>query len=240
MHLENEAPGVYRFNDTHPFEIGTAGKMLNGIDYERESGAVRMDEKAVLRKLTGVDEARIIMLEQAHGDTIIQVSEPPGKNEPVYGQADGLITDREGICLVIRTADCVPVFAMDPRKMVLGAAHSGWRGCRLGIAGKLVSAMAGTYGCDPATVRVCILPSIGPRSYEVSADVAAHFPGETLRRGSALYLDLWKSVERALIHAGVPPDNVYTAGICTMEARADFYSHRNGEKGRNLNFGFIR
>jgi YfiH family protein len=148
--------------------------------------------------------------------------------------ADGLITDRQGIALVITAADCVPVYLYDPVRRVIGVVHAGWRGTVAGVAAEAVRAMREHYGCDPADIHAAIGPSIGPCCYEVDEAVAGpvrqHFGdgAEGLLRPSARagrhMLDLWAANRLELTSAGV--GQVHVAGACTACQRDRFFSHR--------------
>jgi YfiH family protein len=48
------------------------------------------------------------------------------------------------------------------------------------------------------------------------------------------FLDLWQANRRALLLAGLAPENIYIDGICTAETTELFYSHRaeQGQAGR--------
>ena len=43
--------------------------------------------------------------------------------------ADGSITQTKDISLAILTADCTPIFFIDLSNKIIGAVHSGWKGC---------------------------------------------------------------------------------------------------------------
>jgi YfiH family protein len=180
------------------------------------------------------------MLKQVHGCEIIDVRSYPAGSAPYFAEADGIITALRGICLVIRTADCVPVFALDSERKVLGAVHSGWRGCQLGIAGKLIEEMERIYGSSPKNIHTFILPSIGPESYTVNMDVAKYFPEEMSISGGLIFLNLWKSVSSCMLKAGILPENIFSSEICNMKNNDEYFSHRKGDSGRNLNFGYIK
>jgi polyphenol oxidase len=238
--LEKDNNGVYRLRS--PFAglgIGVVAKSASTVNYSMEPDSVRRSELAMLGGFTGLPETDILSLNQLHGDEILDADAGERGAGPVYGDADGLITRRSGRCLVIRTADCVPVFAYDHVKKVLGAAHSGWRGTRLSIARKLVREMARRGSSSCRDIHVFILPSIGPRSYTVGRDVADLFPGDVTERDGALRLDLWRNIERTLAEEGIPAENIFNARRCTLEESGEFFSHRGGDSGRNLNFGYI-
>ncbi len=238
--FEKNSTGEYRLHT--PFSslaIGVVAKTANPVDYSASPDTVRAAEKRVLGKLTGLDTKNILALNQLHGDSIIAIHEMPREDILIFGEADGLMTALPGICLVIRTADCVPVFAYDRARHVIGAAHSGWRGTRLAIARNMVRQMKERYGSSPEDIHAYILPSIGPESYTVGRDVADLFPGDITEHNGLLRLSLWRNIERSLRDEGIPDVNIFNAGMCTLVMKDEFFSYRAGDAGRNLNFGFL-
>ncbi len=220
-------------------EIGIAARRANTIDYSDESPRIRRREKELLGAHIGAPTRAILMLNQVHGDEIVDIETVPAGDPPTIADADGMITSLRDVCLVIRTADCVPVFVYDAARRVLGAAHSGWRGCRLDIAGKLVEHMVRRYGSCPGELDAFILPGIGPGSYTVNEDVASHFPGHLTWENGSIRLDLPGCILASLSRRGLSPDRILTAGRCTLEESDEFFSHRAGSSGRNLNFGLM-
>ena len=219
---------------------GVTGRRINATDYTAPDTEIRMSDKNLLSSITGISAGRILMLDQVHGDTILHVKDYPAGGRASEGFADGMITALPGLCLVIRTADCVPVFLYDPVKKVIGAVHSGWKGTMLNITGKCIGLMADLYGSDPGNLFAFILPSIGPESYEVNSDVADYFPGDTVEINGRLHVDLWGSIEKSCARSGVRPENVFNPEICNRRNTGDFFSHRYGDRGRNLNFIFMK
>ena len=90
-------------------------------------------------------------------------------------ETDGLITKLPDVALVTTHGDCIPVFAYDPVKNVIGVAHAGWKGTKLGIAGELVNEMARVYGCNPSDIEAFVGPGIGACCFEVRDDVRRAF-----------------------------------------------------------------
>jgi YfiH family protein len=232
--------GVYRLNT--PFSnlaIGVIAKSANRVDYALESEVIRGTEKKLIQRFTGIETKNIVALNQMHQDTIYIIREMPAYDTLFYGEADGFLTRHSGICLIIRTADCVPVFAYDPFKGILGAVHSGWRGTRLSIARKLVREMKHRWGSAYRDVRLYLLPSIGPESYTVGRDVADLFPNDITEKEGMLYLNLWQHIDRSVREEGIPADNIFCTDICTLKSNDEFFSYRGGDVGRNLNFGYL-
>lgn len=79
-------------------------------------------------KLHNCNSGMAIIQKQIHENkTIIVDSNMLGKGEDYY-IGDSLATNNENIILVIRTADCLPIFLFNKDKNVIGLIHAGWRG----------------------------------------------------------------------------------------------------------------
>ena len=85
---------------------------------------------------------------------------------------DALVTNQPGICLMVLSADCVPVLLFEPEKRVVAAVHAGWRGTAANIVVETVRVMQENFGCDPQRVVAAIGPSIGKCCCEVGEEVA--------------------------------------------------------------------
>ena len=232
--------GFYEINGL-PADIkaGCVGRAVTNIDYTQSREQIRLAEKKILGAAAKLPEKDILTLEQVHGRDILIVEEKPAAPCCIYGTADAMITSIEEVCLVIRTADCVPVFLADKKSKAVGAVHSGWKGTHLGISGAAAALMKERFGCAGDDLLACILPSIGPHSYEVKEDVARYFPEHTAKRGGSLFVDLWGAVTASLLAEGIPQENIFNCGICNLQNTDEFFSHRHGDTGRNLNYIFI-
>lgn len=203
--------------------------------------AVRRNH-ARLWGVLGVDGARACTVWQVHGAETVVAAAPP-KDRRWLAQADGIVTDRPNLPLLMRFADCVPILLYDPVRGVIGMAHAGWRGTVAGAGPSAVRAMARAFGSRPADLWAGIGPSIGPERYQVGADVARAVEGALGANGLVrwsddgnAYLDLWAANRLALERAGV--GQVAVAGICTASRTDEFFSHR-AEGGRTGRFGAV-
>src|SRR5436190_8067133 len=107
----------------------------------------------------GVAADRVVSLNQVHGRDIVVVREEVPSERP---RADGLVSDRPDVALVVRAADCVPLLVGDARTRAVAAVHAGWRGTAARVAVAAVEAMAREFGSQPEDVVVAIGPAIGP------------------------------------------------------------------------------
>ena len=176
---------------------------------------------------------------QVHGDQVLITDRPRPLDEP-HPKADAILTNRPEVTLMMRFADCVPIFFYDPAHGVVGIAHAGWQGTVKKIAAAVVSTMAATYGSQPEAIVAGIGPSIGPEHYEIGEDVIAQVrqsfgadaDGVLLNDNGRVQLDLWKANQWVLQQAGVR--QIEIAGLCTACHNQDWYSHRKeaGKTGR--------
>ena len=219
------------------------------FDSLNTGGTVGDDPQAVLQNhqviynAFGYDFQSRYDVWQVHGTTILCTDAPRPSNIP-HPKADGILTDKPGITLFMRFADCVPILLMDPVKKVIGIIHAGWQGTYKQIARVAVEEMCAHYGSQPDTLLAGIGPSICQACYEVDKPVWDAFirsfgpEGEKYfdDREGRLLLDLWGANEDVLRSAGVR--QIETAGICTACHLDDWYSHR-AEKGETGQFAVL-
>ena len=177
---------------------------------------------------------QLVLTWQVHTDVVRRVGkdDPNGIDHRNYPQCDGLITNEPGIALWVFTADCTPILLHDPVTGAVGAAHAGWRGTALGIAGKTAREMVAAFGCRPENIRAAIGPSIGACCFETHRDVPdamlAALGDEALPyirpQGEKYYVNLKEINALWLRKAGVQHIEICTD--CTACQPDRFWSHR--------------
>jgi YfiH family protein len=180
---------------------------------------------------------------QVHG-VDVAVADAPRPPESPHLQADTILTNKPGITLLMRFADCVPILLHDPVCKVVGIAHAGWMGTVRETVRKAVEAMHARYGSMPVDIQAGIGPSIGPDHYEIGPDVVAQVRQAFGQNASSLltnhfgatHFDLWAANRLTLERAGVR--QIELAGLCTACHTEDWYSHR-AQRGRTGRFGAI-
>jgi YfiH family protein len=190
---------------------------------------------------------RFLTVNQVHGDDILVVESDAGDFHGHQGlEYDGIITNRPGLAVGVKTADCVPVFVVDRVKHIIGVVHAGWRGTSLGIAAKAINILVDRFSSRTEDIVAVIGPSIGPCCYEVDDVVFNSMKNDperarVLRKGDTdnkWMFDLSSANRLHIIRAGVHPENVAVAEVCTSCRRETFFSHRGegGNTGRQLSF----
>lgn len=179
----------------------------------------------------GLERDRLVWMEQVHGRNAEIVSGPvPAPVEAT----DALVTNQPGLALVALCADCVPVLLADPEAGVVGAAHAGRVGARVGILPAALDVMV-RAGAAVDRIEVLLGPSVCGECYEVpaamQADVEAHLPGSACRtRTGTPGLDLRAGLWRQLADAGVA--KIGLDPRCTVEDKTLFSHRREGTTGR--------
>jgi YfiH family protein len=195
----------------------------------------------------------IVFLDQVHGGRVLMLEDPtllPGAEvDAATGAvlsppADGAVTSRPGVAIVVRTADCLPVVVWHGDTGSVGAVHAGWRGSMQAIAATMAFSMT-MLGAPPGGLRGWIGPRIDGARYEVSEELVRDFVREHGHLGqfsSGRLLDL-PAVNRAqLAGAGMPPSSLVDSGLCTVELNARFPSHRceGARRGRIYTVAYAR
>jgi copper oxidase (laccase) domain-containing protein len=149
--------------------------------------------------------------EQTHGVGVAVVNQ--GGNGKVIPAVDALITRQKNLSLVIRVADCGPVWIHCEKTGAIGLVHSGRKGTEEGVVGATIRRMREEFGSDPSSMVALLGPCIRPPHYDVN------FAGEILRQ-----------LEREKV------GKVVDSGLCTASDLTKFYSYRaeKGQTGRHF------
>ncbi len=147
---------------------------------------------------------------------------------------DALVTNANRILLGVKTADCVPILLADVRTGACSAIHAGWRGTLASILVRTLERMTSEYSTRPQDIYAAIGPAALSCCYEVGGEVIEAFKknfanAESLfsptRDGHAL-VDLQIANREQLLEAGVEPERIQTAPLCTMCRTDLFFSYR--------------
>jgi len=183
---------------------------LSGVRHgfsTRSTGALENLEAELNASFTaaGFPMVDAVHAEQPHGNRAQAVYTPLGIRVP---DVDALATSVPRLPLVVRVADCGPVFLYDPVQQVFAVAHSGRKGTEGNIVQSTIQCMRDTYESEPENLIVQLAPCIRPPHYEV--DFAAE-------------------IERQARACGVR--HYHDCGICTAAHLDRYYSYR-AEKGK--------
>jgi YfiH family protein len=224
------------FTDRHGGASNGRFSSLNLAEPGGEDDATGVNLAVVTEAFTGDATVVAARMRQVHGADIALVDAPvaPGDEPP---RADGLVTTRPGVPLLVRVADCVPVLLADPGRGVVAAVHAGRPGL---VAGVLENAVERMHQLGAEHVVGWLGPHVCGACYEVPepmrADVSATVPAAyaTTSWGTPS-LDLGAGACAQLHSLGV---ETVDASRCTREAE-DLYSYRRQGRDAGRQAGLI-
>lgn len=200
-------------------------------------------ELELVERLTS---AKAYALNQVHGTLAVRIQKDTPAGAP-YPEADALYSSESGVVLVVRTADCMPLFfVVHGDRPVCGVIHAGWRGLAAGIISKTLLKVLNEMqaeGSRTDSIDLFTGPCISGEAYEVGPEVASHFE-LVLKTESRPHVDLLANAALEIERFGAAR-NIGTRLFrdffaCTAGENSRYYSHRKGDTGRNLNILHIR
>lgn len=175
-----------------------------------------------------------LWLEQVHGNVVVD------SQCATECKADASYADGPGIVCVVMTADCLPVFLADAQGKEVSVVHAGWKGLLQGV----IEAALKKFKAPPENIHAWLGPAIGPKNFEVGAEVRKAFldeahPGEVPANAfqpvdiekNKFLADIYQLAGLRLNRIGVK--NISGGDFCTVENKEMFYSYRrDGVTGR--------
>ncbi|MBQ8249468.1 MAG: peptidoglycan editing factor PgeF [Clostridia bacterium] len=248
----------YMRSDIIPVRHGFATR-VGGVSHEPHTASLNLafrrgdDEQTVIENLrlfseaVGVCAESVVSRHQIHSSRVVYADEKmcgEGYFRECDEGCDGYVTDRVGVTLGVKTADCVPILFCDHDAHIIGAVHAGWRGTASGIAAECVSKMC-ELGANVKNIRAAVGAAIHSCCYEVGEDFresVTALAGEKMarefihERDGGLYADIIGMNRSMLLGAGVHDENIDISEKCTCCEPSLFYSHRysHGVRGTML------
>jgi polyphenol oxidase len=189
-------------------------------------------QKDFLSREAGAPVATLAWAKQTHGSDIVIVDQSFSP-DPLK-DADALMTDRVGVPIAVRTADCLPIFIFDPVHRAIAVVHAGWKGTQKEIFKETYRTMQAKYKTDCEDILVAFGPAIRSCCYEVGREFTQNFPEAVAVRGGKLYMDLIKANREQLYDLGVERHQLFDCRVCTSCDRNYFSFRRDGEKAGRM------
>jgi len=196
-------------------------------DYD---GKLRDDLVQLIRERFGIDSV-LSTCTQVHGVNVERAAEGE------QGCAcDALWSDRRGVALGIKIADCLPVTMVDPARSIIANIHSGWRGAAQQITSRTLDALERGSAFDPSSAFAFLGPSIRVCCFEVGEEVAVQFDETFIDRSYAKpHVDLPAMTRAILKQRGFDDPRISDSELCTRCDGSIFHSYRRDRtSGRNL------
>jgi len=205
-----------------PFDLGMFAVASSARDVMENWGRLR----------AGTGLPVVVHAQQIHGSEIrLHTMGPAGLH--LTREADGHATLDAGVLLTVTTADCVPVFIVDPVRGAIVLLHAGWRGTAFGIVERGLETLSATSSVR-ADLHMHLGPAICGECYEVGPEVfeALKLPAPT----SPDPVDLRRVMAHRAHEAGVPAEHITLSTMCTLCGGDGLFSHRGGDGGRQVGY----
>jgi YfiH family protein len=249
----------------HPpprFQAASLRQLAPGVAHGFSGGFPRAEEGALadqvrpwLERELGPGAGPLVWMTQPHGREIADLAGavPNGGPEGVLTLqgVDGASAGGHATAvLLVKSADCVPVLAVDPQRGYVAALHAGWRGVAAGLLPHLLERWRG-QGSRLEQVRLVFGPHIRACCFEVRQDCVERFdpadlPDALDTRCGSTYLSLETVLHRQARRAGLERRQIETLPLCTdchrsPQGETVFASYRRSNRagvaaGRNLSF----
>ncbi len=175
-------------------------------------------------------------LNQIHSTRVVEVD-----SSTQMPAADASFTRHKEQLCTIMTADCLPVLFCHKDGQQVAAAHAGWRGLCNGIIENTLA----TFSCPMSEILVWLGPAIGPKAFEVGAEVRdaflQHQPEAEhcfIKHHDKYLADLAGLAALRLQRARVSA--ISYSSRCTYSEPETFFSYRrDGQTGRQASLIWI-
>lgn len=180
----------------------------------------------------GLEKESTCSLNQIHSSNIKVVSNPG-----VYDKSDGIISKIDNqLTLVIKTADCIPIFMYDNFNGIYGLIHAGWKGAHKKIHLKALNKFL-EFDSIPGNIEVYIGPSLRQCCFEIKNDLVEIFDSRfILEKNNKFYLNLIEFIINGLNKSGV--DKIVINKSCTYEDN-NCYSYRRDKHNNSRMYSLI-
>lgn len=186
-------------------------KIVAGFTTRKTGDMKDMGALGRLAKKLNFNFNNLCLMKQVHGEKVLII-----KSGGIKKDTDGLITEKKGLLLLTRVADCLPVLFFEPEKEIIGVCHAGRIGTELKIVKKMVKKIASLGGR-----KEVLLVIIGPHIHKCCYPV-----------------DLTKENKEQLLESGVKLKNLEIFEECTC-CGENFFSYRRDGKNFSEFAGFI-
>lgn len=206
---------------------GAFASLNLGLTVGDDSEAVHRNRNTLIEKLNLPMEP--CWLKQVHGVEAVAINKFTAQTKFC---ADAAYTCEPDVVCAVQTADCLPVLLCDVENSCVAVIHAGWRGLVRGVIEQTVKSLP-----VPATRLLAWLgPAIGPKAFEVGADVYNAFVELDAQAATAfnpISFEKWLAniyllAKQRLYSLGITA--IYGGDYCTYENSETFFSHRR-DKG---------
>lgn len=177
---------------------------------------------------------------QIHSDNVTVIKE----NTLTYiEENDGFITNKEGVVIFTRYADCLPIYFLDKRNRAFGCVHSGWQGSFKEIGKVAIELFEKEFNSKRKDILVAFGIGISKEEYEVGKEFMEKFKKKFKEdilkdvfqeKNCKIFYDNQKFNYNLMRSLEIPKENIIVNDMCTYKNK-EFHSYRRDKEksGRN-------
>ena len=182
----------------------------------------------------------LITLNQKHTSQVIHFKNKKSVQNKL--NADAIVSEVKNVGIGILTADCAPVLFYDPKKKIIGCAHSGWKGALNGIIKNTVEKFHELNSNNNDLIAV-VGPCIGKKNYKVKEDFFNKFVSQENNNktffekidNEKFLFDLRAFINKEILKSGIK--NVENLELDTFSQKELFYSYRRARLNKETDYG---
>jgi len=177
----------------------------------------------------GCKKESLITLNQKHSNEVIYLQNKNSVKNKLPG--DAIVTQVKNIGVGILTADCASILFYNPKKKIIGCAHSGWRGALNGIIKNTVSKFQELDSKNEDLI-VVVGPCLKKENYEVKNDFFENFISKNhnnkdffeKKSNYSYFFNLRAFINKEIAYLNIK--NVENIEMDTYSDSKNFYSYR--------------
>jgi polyphenol oxidase len=182
----------------------------------------------------------LITLNQKHTNQVIHFKNEASVENKLTG--DAIVSEVKNMGIGILTADCASILFYDPKKKIIGSAHSGWKGALNGIIKNTVEKFNELNSKNNDLIAV-VGPCIGKESYEVKKDLLDRFIAKDIKNeiffksidNEKFLFDLRGFINKEILNLDIK--NIENIEIDTFSQKKNFYSYRRSQLKNEKDYG---
>ena len=227
------------FSRKNGFSKGNYESLNCGLGSNDKKESVLKNLESVSKQI-GCKKESLITLNQKHTNEVIHFkNEISVKNKLT---ADAIVSEVKNVGVGILTADCAPILFFDPKKKIIGCAHSGWKGALNGIIKNTVKKFNELNSSNNDLIAV-VGPCISKKNYKVKEDFINKFVSyennneiffEKIDNGKFLF-DLRGFINKEIFNSGIK--NIENLEMDTFSEKEFFYSYRRSVLNKEKDYG---
>ncbi len=156
------------------------------------------------------------------------------KEQKMFFNCDGLITNQSNTYLSFTVADCTAIYLFDPENKAIGLLHAGWKGLKEEIIKNAIELMEINFNSKRENILVGVSAIMCSLCYEVKPDFMDNFsdyPNAFIQKADKVFFDSKHVILSQLSNLGIKNNNIEFVDECTYCLTDKYFSYRRDQYG---------